>query len=347
MTFSVSTATLNSSLRLSVLDTQARLVQAQQEASTGRVADLGLALGSGAGRDFALASSQQDIQTITATNKLVTIRLDTTQSVLTNLSGDASKLRSTLVSALTDGGDRTAIRTQAGFALGAFTSGLNSTDGASYIFGGINSDKPPIADYAATPVSANKQAVDQAFSTYFGFSQSDPKVASITAAQIQGFLDGPLTALFSDPAWKNWSSASNEPIQSRIDISQTANTSVSADDPALQKLALAYTIVNGLGAENLSADAYNAVIKTAAQNIDAGVTGLTQTQAAVGVIQKSVSDASDKLAAQDTYLSLAIGSLENVDPYQAATQVNSLTTQLETSYTLTAKIQQLSLSKYL
>jgi flagellar hook-associated protein 3 FlgL len=42
-----------------------------------------------------------------------------------------------------------------------------------------------------------------------------------------------------------------------------------------------------------------------------------------------------------------IGSLENVDPYEASTRLNNLTTQLETSYTLTGKIQQLTLSKYI
>jgi flagellar hook-associated protein 3 FlgL len=42
-----------------------------------------------------------------------------------------------------------------------------------------------------------------------------------------------------------------------------------------------------------------------------------------------------------------ISDLEGVDPYEAATRVSLLQQQIETSYALTARMQQLSLVKYL
>ena len=36
-----------------------------------------------------------------------------------------------------------------------------------------------------------------------------------------------------------------------------------------------------------------------------------------------------------------------VDPYEAATRLNSLLTQIETSYTLTGRLQQLSLMRFI
>ena len=42
-----------------------------------------------------------------------------------------------------------------------------------------------------------------------------------------------------------------------------------------------------------------------------------------------------------------IGGLEGIDPYEASTRISNLLTQIETSYALTARIQQLSLIDYI
>jgi flagellar hook-associated protein 3 FlgL len=42
-----------------------------------------------------------------------------------------------------------------------------------------------------------------------------------------------------------------------------------------------------------------------------------------------------------------LNELEGVDPYEASTRVNALISQIETSYALTARIQQLSLTRLL
>jgi len=39
--------------------------------------------------------------------------------------------------------------------------------------------------------------------------------------------------------------------------------------------------------------------------------------------------------------------VEGVDPYEASTRMNSLLAQVEASYTLTSRIQQMSLMNYL
>ena len=59
-------------------------------------------------------------------------------------------------------------------------------------------------------------------------------------------------------------------------------------------------------------------------------------------------DANDRMSAQKDVIDDADrNALESVDPYEASTRVNTLLTQIETSYALTARIQQLSLLDYL
>jgi len=46
-------------------------------------------------------------------------------------------------------------------------------------------------------------------------------------------------------------------------------------------------------------------------------------------------------------LTTQISNLEDVNPYEASTQVTNLQTQIETAYSLTAQLQKLSLVNYL
>ena len=78
-----------------------------------------------------------------------------------------------------------------------------------------------------------------------------------------------------------------------------------------------------------------------------GVNGLNQQRTTVGIATERVSKAEDRLQAQEDILTKSLGSMENVDPEEAATRLNTMKTLLETAYAVTAKIQQLSLANYL
>jgi len=77
------------------------------------------------------------------------------------------------------------------------------------------------------------------------------------------------------------------------------------------------------------------------------LSGLTDLRAQTGIVQKRVSDASDRMKMQVDVFKRHILDLEGVDPYEAANRVNDLVTHIQTSYALTARIQQLSLLNFL
>ena len=73
-------------------------------------------------------------------------------------------------------------------------------------------------------------------------------MSTITAAQMQTFLDTTFDAEFASPAWNaNWSTASDQTMRSRISTTEIVDTSVSANEPAFRKLAMAYTMLSDLG----------------------------------------------------------------------------------------------------
>ena len=344
-----STQSLTNALRRSVLDVQTQLSRAQTEVSTGRVADLGLGLGAAIQHVYSYRFHADDLAALTASNDLISTRLSATDTALSSIATTAQNFLQTLVSAQSGGGsDPGVIQGYAETGLKSLISALDTSVDGVRIFGGVNTGVAPVADYFSDPVSAPKQAVDQAFFSAFGIAQGDPGAGSITDQQMKDFLSGSFADLFSPSGWSGaWSSASDETTTNRISLSQTSETSVSANEAALRSLAQVYSMVADLGVQSLSRPAYQQVLQTASATMADAISSLTTLRAKVGLMQKAISDANESLSAQRDMIATQIGALENVDPYEASTRLNNLTTQLETSYTLTGKIQKLTLSKYI
>jgi flagellar hook-associated protein 3 FlgL len=344
----ISTQAVSNAMRISIMKMQAELATSQQEVARGRWADVGLALGSGTGQVVSLRQEHTRLNTIIDTNGLISSRLDTSQEALTGLLKTADSFLSSLISVRDGDAGPQVVGPEARNNLEALIAGLNSTLNGQYIFAGINTDVRPIADYFQTPAAANKLATDTAFFAAFGMAQTDPAVANISAADMQTFLDASFANLFDGPQWAaNWSSASDQNIRSRISSNELVETSIHANQPAFQKLAMAYTMVVDLGAQNLNQDAFKAVIDTAARAIGEAIQQMTGVQARLGTAQERVVQANERMSLQIDLLSTRINGLETVDPYEVSTRITTLMTQIETAYALTARIQQLGLLKYL
>ncbi|HEY0145298.1 MAG TPA: flagellar hook-associated family protein [Methylovirgula sp.] len=343
----ISSYSISTALRQSILSEQTNLAQAQQEVSTGDYADVGLALGADAGQDIDLRNQESLLKTFTTTNNLASTNLSSIQNVLTELQTSAQSMVTNLTGATGQNGAGASLQEQAQSALQQLIAGLNTNSGGNYLFGGTNSSVAPITDYYASG-SANQAAVNSAFSSSFGFSQSDPGVANITASQMQSFLGGQFSSLFQGSSWtSDWSSASNTETTSEISPSQTVDTSVSANNPAFQDIAQAYTMLASVGTQNLSSSTLQTVMTNAENLLNTGLTALTNVQAGVGTAQSDITSANNQMSVEMNVLTTQIGNLEGVNPFDATTEVTNLQTQIETSYELTSQLSQLSLVKYL
>jgi flagellar hook-associated protein 3 FlgL len=344
----LSTSSLSAATRLSVMQTQAKLAEAQKEVTTGRLADVGASLGYKTGQSLSLRQDYSRLQTIIDTNSVVSTRLSSTQASLKSLADDAQLFVSQLIAARNTDSGPNVVQGQAKAALNSFTGLINTAVDGAHLFAGINADVTPITDYYQTPPPANQQAVADAFTTAFGTTTGDPANQNISASDMQAFLDGPFSDLFEDPAWTaNWSSASDQNVKSRISTSELIETSSNANDPAIRKLAKAYAMVADLGVQNLNQAAYQAVVDTATRIAGAAVQDLANEQSRLGTAQERIKTANDRMSIQSDIMTNHINLLEGVDPYEASTRVSQLMTQVETAYAMTSRIQNLSLLKYL
>ncbi len=335
-----STYSLTNALRDTLLDTQAKIEKAQLEAVTGNAADTAERLGATVHRYRYLVRQADRLDSITATNSLTQTRLRSAQATLgsfgdvTQAIADVSNIDG--IGAVSANGMRN--------YLDQLTSLANSSQQGIHLFAGINTDVTPIADYASSQLAMD---VEAAFVTRFGFGTSDPLVSSISAADMKDFLGNDALALFTGPAWSGMSRATDEGIHSRILPSETAETSVGTNEKAFRlgfaAAALGATFLN-LGIDDGVGNAIRSFVTQTAAEATSETAIL---RGRVGLMEERLQNAQDRLGQQSSLMREFAGEMVAVDPYEAATRLNTLIQQLETSYTLTGRVQNLSLLKYI
>ena len=324
------------------------LQQANLELASGRHADIGLHLG---GRTKVLVSAQAQKSLLEGAKDNATIgatRLAMIQDSLEASVSGAQSFMKELVPQASGQGDPAQGAQMARALLEDFTSAINVTSQGAFVFGGKNISEAPLTDYFSDPPSAARQAVEDAFQAKFGMPPSDPAAASITAADMEDFLDNEFAALFDSPQWETlWSSATDEEMRNLVSLTDVAPVTASANDPAIRKVVMSYVMMAGLGVESLNGATRQAVAARALRTAGQGVAEMNAMQGRVGVVEERVGQAKERLDAQLALVDKEIAGLEQVDLHEAAERVQALSLQLEASYALTGKLKDLTLLRYL
>ena len=344
----ISTLAILNAPRQSIYESQRRLLDAQTELSTGRHADVGLYLGGKTSEVIGLRNGFDRNNSIIDMNGLAATELDLTQSAMTSLVELSHQFSATLIGARNAVNGQEVVKTAAKAAIESFTSIINQTHSGKFLFGGINSEVAPIENYLSSPPSAGKAAVDGAFLTEFGVTQSAAGVGSITATQMDIFLNGAFSNLFTPTAWSStFSSASDQNRTARIDADYTVEVSTNANEAAFRDFAKAISMAFDLGTGTLNQAAFEKVVDKAVAVSAASAQEIGLIAGELGTSEKLITDTTLQLKQRNEILNREIVSLEGVDQYEVSTRVNLLTTQLEASYSITARINRLNLMNYL
>lgn len=138
-------------------------------------------------------------------------------------------------------------------------------------------------------------------------------------------------------------------MQRSIDEGQQVQIGLRADDTAVRELLS--ELAKGVfgGDQTLALD--NETRRTLQQNSGTGLiaasVSLTTVRADLGLIEGRVEETSVRISAQQTSITIARNDLVNADPFETASRLDQIQLQLETHYTLTARLSNLTLLEYL
>lgn len=364
---SISSLSLSNASRATILRLQSDLKNANTELSTGRHADVGKTLGRLSGSAVSYHSQETSLDRMLTSNKLVASRLDLADDSMDSIAKSGQSLQSAIVALTAATSDKTTVGTvmaSASSALQSMTGSLNTSVSGQYLFAGAQTDLLPMKDGTGSVTSAFNDFLQAVTNNA---QATDPSAPAVTAATVSaddlksyfsdaGYTDtttSPPKILkfsdsFTDASWStNWSSASDVPVQVRISKNETIDGSLSANDAAFRKVAAAYSMLSSLGIDSMGDAARSVVANQAYSTLTSGLDGITALRAEVGVRQNRIDLANTALTQQKDIVTAAIDRLEGVDPAEASLNVTQLETQLEASYTVTGRLQGLSILDYL
>lgn len=341
----ISNLSVQSAMRSTINQVQNELIDSQKEVVSGRYSNIGEQLGATTTRALNLHRDVAMMNNVLSTNSVVTQRLSSTQMAMETISNAGQTGLNTLV-ALSGSTDSTQLATAVQTlkdVLDQFTDAANTSVNGEYVLAGINTDTKPVSNYM-TDESGARTAFNDAFTSYFGFAQTDPATITITPTAMQDFMDTVVEPMFSGPDWtSNWSSASDTPMTSRISKTEVVQTSATTNADGFRNLAMASVVGIELLNANLTSDTRAIVSNTAIKHMGMAINGVDGQRSELGLSENRVSIANNTLQAQIDIIKLNLDDLEGVDVYAASTRITALTNQMEISYNLTARISQLSL----
>ncbi|MBS7537958.1 flagellar hook-associated family protein [Ancylobacter lacus] len=343
----ISTQSLSNAPRSALPRLQAELSDTSTEITTGRYADVGKQLGVSTAESVQLRLEQAALSSLKDGNASATAQIDRTQTALADIRSGADSFLQQLLAVTGTGGSGAVLQQQASGILNDLTDTLNVTDGRRYLFGGLNSGEKPVAALAEGPGAA----ISAAFAKRFGLDpaspQTDPKVKDITAAGMADFIDKDLAGFFDEAGWSaTWSNGSSENRTATIGLSERVEVSANANEPAMRKLAMAYTMVATLGTQALSAPALQTVIDRSRSLVGTSLSELTAVGARLGAAQNRIDASNEMMQRAQDVVQRRLSALESVDTAEAKTRFDTLSTQIEMSYSLTSRILKMSILNY-
>ena len=345
-TSTISNLSITNALRMTMTQTQKELVVAQAESVSGKHYDMGISLGAKTAQSLDLNREVDRLKALNTSNSLVTTRLGASQAALKDMAASGQEILNTV---LAFGGNEASqslatSKTSIQNYLNSIVEKANFSSNGEYLFSGINTDVKPLKDTALSSTSSFLQSELASFMTANGIASK----SQITESQMSTFLSQVEATFTSDAYWKaNISNASDTNTQSRITQGEVVQTSVNTNEQSMRKLVLGSAVALEFMDASLPPSARNAVQKFSQDKLYQGTNGITAMQGKLGLSEERVKKASDSLESQQTIITKYLGDLEGVDTVEVASRLKSLLSLVDASYTLTARIQQLSLVNFL
>ena len=303
------------------------------ELSSGQTTDITRHLGGSYAR---LTAVERDIRlnaaygmTIAEADQFVTAvqdRLEQISTLATDFTADLLAAQ-----ASHDAVTRDALTSEARMHFRTIVAALNSQSAGRVMFGGETTDRAALQD--ADTILAALEA------TVLGAADADEAIARIAT-------------WFDDPAgYDTVAYAGSGTPLGAFKMSDVASVAVDvrATDPAIKSILKGFAIASFATAPVLafSSEEQGRMVRAAGESLLTDHGQLVNLQATLGLAQQEVDRWSAYTASERVSFDMAKGALLNIDPYRSATELEAAQFQLESLYTVTVRLSQLSLVNFL
>jgi len=171
-----------------------------------------------------------------------------------------------------------------------------------------------------------------------------------TGATTAGQVTAAVTAWFADPLGFGAFYQGGDPLSpAPIAAGETADLSTTAMDQTLRDTLAGFAMAALIDRGVLAGDATERgrLVKAAGQQLISTEVGRTTLAARIGTVEAQIEAARTRNSAEESSLGILRSDIGSVDPYEAATRLQTIQSQLESLYLVTARVSRLSLAEYL
>ena len=320
--------------RLSNFQLKSEMQQLGQELASGKTADLRAATRGDLGNYAGLESAINGLAAYKFAAGEAALFTETIQRSLESVQQTASDLGSALLIAGSTG-EATLVQAAA-------------TDARTRFAGAVSMLNTKVADRAilsGTDTGSNALASSETM-------LADLKIA-IAAETTAAGVEAVVEAWFDDPGGGfetiGYTGGTTDLAPFRIGPDEQTTPTPRADDQnirdALKGFAMAALVSDGALPGDITERV--ALIGLSATRLLAGDRALTELRAEVGTVEGQIESARVRNGAETSALEIARAEIVRIDPYTAATRLQAAEAQLESLYTITARLSRLSLAEYL
>lgn len=337
-------------------DLNQRLSDAATEASTGMKANVYEVLGLRSSEALALRSGMARNESFMTSNEMLSDRLDLTALTLRQTRETAQGFLDLAISNVaaptqTAGELQRAAQT----TLDRLTGQINMTFRGVPLFAGTDSAQAPLQRWdAVNPATglAPRDVVAEAIAGGIG-GDADATTKAAKLSDIYASAGAVPPRSFESTFFNGTNLVADDGtpsarVTARIDESTVISHGIQANDPAFTDLLRGLSMLASTDASEIDdPEAYRVWVGAAVEAVSAGVAGLIDTESRLGGQQKAVENVLQMQRDRHTLFNSQVLSLEGVDPYEAATRLNQLQTQLEATYAVTARLSKLSFLNFM
>lgn len=330
------TSDIASNMRLSMrgIELRSALDEASMELASGQKSDLADATQGSVDTIFAIDKKLKNIEVFRTTIDLAEARSSMAQSSLEQVSGILGTLGVDILAAIErdDLVSAKVFSQQSNVLLTSTINALNVQVGGQALFSGAAFDQQAIA--SSGTIKADLQALVSAAPDVttamndINFYFNDPAGGFATSSYGGSTTDAPHLSIADGVDLNPFLRADNESLRNAVRI-----------------VAVAALVSDGAFAGD--PDSQKAMLKSIAEDSIGVRDNITYLRQDVGDAQGLIAEIAAQNSAERSTLEITRNNLTGADPFEAATRVTELQTQLESLYLLTARLSGLSLANYL
>ena len=353
----VSTYQMNYFMRANVNSATVKLQEASKELGTGRHANLFKELGPRTASALQMRVTETTTHSFVTANKVLASKLETTLTATNSIRDTiGSVLEISLLNLTRPNTGAEAIQAEARAALESIVGSLNQSFNGDHLFAGIKSREAPMTRWE--DVNADTGFSPQAvIDSIVGSGPPDTATAATMIADIHAVFESNYTAdpnmnfeatFFGGTPLLDGSGVANARVTARLDADQELDYGVQGNDLPFREAMRGLAMLASVDVSQISDQAtYQAWMQEAVDTLASASEGVLKITTDVGFQQEVVETATERLEDISIIQKLQIARLENVDVYEVSAQIASLEAQLQASYSVTARLGELSILNYL